>query len=68
MRLTGLVDAILPMSRFLQTELDLQAGLANLITADPQLKPIAEKAGAFSLCRRGRMLCLLVAREESLSH
>jgi hypothetical protein len=60
MRLTGLVDAILPMSHILQTEPDLQAGLAKLITADPRLKPIAEKAGAFSLRRLGWMHCLLL--------
>jgi DNA-3-methyladenine glycosylase II len=40
------------MTHFLHTEADLQAGLAELVLADPRLKPIAEKAGAFSLRRR----------------
>ncbi|HYC16169.1 MAG TPA: DNA-3-methyladenine glycosylase 2 family protein [Pseudolabrys sp.] len=40
------------MTHFLHTEADLQAGLAQLIITDPRLKPIAEKAGAFSLRRR----------------
>jgi len=40
------------MTHFLHTDADLQAGLAQLIVADPRLKPIAEKAGAFSLRRR----------------
>jgi DNA-3-methyladenine glycosylase II len=40
------------MARFLHTESDLQAGLAQLILADPRLKPVAEKAGAFALRRR----------------
>jgi DNA-3-methyladenine glycosylase II len=40
------------MTRFLHTEADLQAGLAQLILADPRLAPVAEKAGAFSLRRR----------------
>ena len=40
------------MTHFLHTDTDLQAGLAQLIVADPRLKPIAEKAGAFSLRRR----------------
>jgi DNA-3-methyladenine glycosylase II len=40
------------MTHFLHTEADLQAGLAQLILADPRLEPIAEKAGAFSLRRR----------------
>src|ERR1051326_349404 len=40
------------MTYFLHTEADLQAGLAQLIAADPGLKPVAEKAGAFSLRRR----------------
>jgi DNA-3-methyladenine glycosylase II len=42
----------LDMTHFLHTDADLQAGLAQLIVADPRLKPIAEKAGAFSLRRR----------------
>jgi len=40
------------MNHFLHTESDLQAGLAQLILADPRLAPVAEKAGAFSLRRR----------------
>jgi DNA-3-methyladenine glycosylase II len=40
------------MTHFLHTEADLQAGLTQLILADPQLKPVAAKAGAFSLRRR----------------
>ncbi len=40
------------MTYFLHTDADLQAGLARLILADPRLKPVAEKAGAFSLRRR----------------
>ncbi len=40
------------MTHFLHTEADLHAGLAELILADPRLKPVAEKAGAFALRRR----------------
>jgi DNA-3-methyladenine glycosylase II len=40
------------MTHFLHTDADLQAGLAKLIAADPRLKPVADKAGAFSLRRR----------------
>src|SRR4029079_4399892 len=40
------------MTHFLHTEDDLQAGLAQLVIADPRLKPVAEKAGAFNLRRR----------------
>jgi len=40
------------MTHFLHTEADLQAGLAQLILADPRLKPVANKAGAFALRRR----------------
>jgi DNA-3-methyladenine glycosylase II len=40
------------MTHFLHTEADLRAGLAELVIADPRLKPIAEKAGAFNLRRR----------------
>ncbi len=40
------------MTRFLHSEADLQAGLAQLILADPRLKPVAEKAGTFALRRR----------------
>jgi DNA-3-methyladenine glycosylase II len=40
------------MTHFLHTQADLQAGLAQLILADPRLKPVAEKAGAFALRRR----------------
>ncbi len=40
------------MTRFLRTDADLQAGLVQLILADPRLKTVAAKAGAFSLRRR----------------
>jgi DNA-3-methyladenine glycosylase II len=40
------------MTHFLHTEADLQAGLAQLVLADPRLLPVVEKAGAFSLRRR----------------
>jgi DNA-3-methyladenine glycosylase II len=40
------------MTHFLHTDADLQAGLAQLILADPRLKPVADKAGSFSLRRR----------------
>ena len=40
------------VTHFLHTDTDLDAGLAQLILADPRLKPVAEKAGAFSLRRR----------------
>jgi DNA-3-methyladenine glycosylase II len=40
------------MTHFLHTDGDLRAGLAELILTDPRLKPVAEKAGAFSLRRR----------------
>lgn len=36
----------------LHTDADLRAGLAQLILKDPRLKPVAERAGAFSLRRR----------------
>ena len=40
------------MTYFLRTEADLQLGLAQLILADPRLKPVADKAGTFALRRR----------------
>jgi DNA-3-methyladenine glycosylase II len=40
------------MTHFLHSEADLQAGLAQLIIADPRLNPVAETAGVFSLRRR----------------
>jgi DNA-3-methyladenine glycosylase II len=40
------------MTNFLHTDVDLRAGLAQLLLADPRLKPIADKAGSFSLRRR----------------
>lgn len=40
------------MTRFLHTEADLRAGLAELIVADPRLGPVAEQAGTFALRRR----------------
>src|SRR5215475_13688583 len=41
-----------PMTYFLHSDTDLQTGLAELILADPRLRPVAEKAGSFSLRRR----------------
>src|SRR5260221_5353587 len=40
------------MTHFLRTDDDLQAGLVQLLLADPRLRPISQKAGAFSLRRR----------------
>ena len=40
------------MTHFLHSQDDLQAGLVQLIVADPRLEAVAEKAGAFSLRRR----------------
>ncbi len=40
------------MTHFLHTDTDLRVALAQLIIADPRLKPVADKAGAFSLRRR----------------
>jgi DNA-3-methyladenine glycosylase II len=40
------------MTRFLHTQDDLHAGLAQLILADPRLKAVAENAGMFALRRR----------------
>ena len=40
------------MTQFLHTETDLQAGLAQLVLADPRLIPVVEKAGVFALRRR----------------
>lgn len=40
------------MTHFLHTQADLDAGLAQLILADPRLAPVADKAGAFGLRRR----------------
>jgi DNA-3-methyladenine glycosylase II len=40
------------MTTFLHTDADLQAGLQQLVAADPRLAAIAEKAGAFALRRR----------------
>jgi len=40
------------MTYFLHTQNDLQAGLDQLIAADPRLVPVAEKAGTFNLRRR----------------
>jgi len=40
------------MTHFLHSQVDLDAGLAQLILADPRLKAVAEKAGAFNLRRR----------------
>lgn len=40
------------MTHFLHTQFDLDAGLAQLLLADPRLQPVADKAGAFALRRR----------------
>jgi DNA-3-methyladenine glycosylase II len=40
------------MTTFLHTQQDLQAGLVQLLLADPRLAPVAEKTGAFDLRRR----------------
>ncbi len=40
------------MTHFLHTASDLRVALAQLILADPRLKPVAEKAGQFALRRR----------------
>jgi DNA-3-methyladenine glycosylase II len=40
------------MTHFLHSQADLEAGLGQLILADPRLAPVADKAGAFSLRRR----------------
>jgi DNA-3-methyladenine glycosylase II len=40
------------MTRFLRTQADLDAALAQLVAQDPRLAPVAEKAGAFALRRR----------------
>ena len=40
------------MTHFLHTQAELDAGLAQLILADPRLAPVAEKAGVFALRRR----------------
>src|SRR3974390_1752774 len=55
------------MTRFLQTDAELQAGLAQLILADPRLKPVAEKEGAFGLRRRAAGfpgLCAIVCGQQ----
>ena len=55
------------MTHFLHTESDLQAGLAQLILADPRLAPVAEKAGAFNLRRRDAGfagLCAIVCGQQ----
>jgi len=40
------------MTHFLHTQADLEAALPLLILKDPRLKPVADKAGSFSLRRR----------------
>lgn len=55
------------MTHFLHTETDLQAGLSQLILADPRLTPVADKAGAFSLRRRDggfAGLCAIVCGQQ----
>jgi len=55
------------MTNFLHSDADLQAGLLQLILADPRLKPVADKAGAFSLRRRDAGfagLCAIVCGQQ----
>ena len=55
------------MTHFLHTDADLLAGLAQLLLADPRLKPVADKAGAFSLRRRDAGfagLCAIVCGQQ----
>jgi DNA-3-methyladenine glycosylase II len=55
------------MTYFLHSQADLEAGLAQLILADPRLKPVADKAGAFSLRRRDAGfpgLCAIVCGQQ----
>jgi DNA-3-methyladenine glycosylase II len=55
------------MTHFLHTDADLQAGLAQLILADPRLQPVADKSGAFSLRRRDAGfagLCAIVCGQQ----
>ena len=40
------------MTHFLHSQADLEIALVQLILADPRLKPVADKAGSFSLRRR----------------
>jgi DNA-3-methyladenine glycosylase II len=55
------------MTHFLHSQDDLQAGLADLVAADPRLVPVAEKAGAFALRRRDggfAGLCAIVCGQQ----
>jgi DNA-3-methyladenine glycosylase II len=55
------------MTTFLHTDADLQAGLTQLILADPRLAPVAATAGAFSLRRRDAGysgLCAIVCGQQ----
>jgi DNA-3-methyladenine glycosylase II len=55
------------MTHFLHSQDDLQAGLAELVTADPRLVSVAEKAGAFALRRRDggyAGLCAIVCGQQ----
>jgi len=55
------------MTHFLHTQADLEAGLAQLVLADPRLAPVAEKAGAFDLRRRDAGfpgLCAIVCGQQ----
>jgi DNA-3-methyladenine glycosylase II len=57
----------LRMTHFLHSQADLEAALAQLIIADPRLKPVAEKAGAFNLRRRDggyAGLCAIVCGQQ----
>src|SRR5690349_20361118 len=55
------------MTNFLHTDADLRASLAELVLADPRLKPVAEKAGPFGLRRRepgSPGLCAIVCGQQ----
>jgi DNA-3-methyladenine glycosylase II len=55
------------MTHFLHTDADLRAGLAQLILADPRFRPVAERAGVFSLRRRAggyAGLCAIVCGQQ----
>jgi DNA-3-methyladenine glycosylase II len=55
------------MTHFLHSDADLKAGLTQLIAADPRLKPVASKAGAFGLRRRDggyAGLCAIVCGQQ----
>jgi DNA-3-methyladenine glycosylase II len=55
------------MTRYLHSDADLQAGLVELIRADPRLVPVAETAGSFGVRRRDggfAGLCAIVCGQQ----